>query len=124
MNLNIVKEYLDKQKIIAVEVYDFENNKVKYSDKIKGWNITKFKPEEIVRAFILAKLANELGYKLENIEIEKEYDIGTPKKNKPRIDIIVKDEKGNVFLYIELKNPNEYEKDKDEVIEKQLWRLK
>jgi len=123
MNLNIVKEYLDKQKIIAVEVYDFENNKVKYSDKIKGWNITKFKPEEIVRAFILAKLANELGYKLENIEIEKEYDIGTPKKNKPRIDIIVKDEKGNVFLYIELKNPDEYEKDKDEVIEKQLFNL-
>lgn len=123
MDLNIVKEYLDNQKIKAVEIYDFEKNKVKYSDKIKGWNITKFKPEEIVRAFILAKLANELGYKLENIEIEKEYDIGTPKKNKPRIDIIVKDEKGDVFLYIELKNPDEYEKDKDEVIEKQLFNL-
>ena len=46
-----------------------------------------------------------MGYKPEHIEIEKEYDIGRPKVNKPRIDIIVKDNKGNAFLYInELKS--------------------
>ncbi|MEI2635743.1 MAG: N-6 DNA methylase [Methylotenera sp.] len=64
-----------------------------------------------------------LGYKLENIEIEKQYDIGRPKVNKPRIDIIVKDDAGNAFLYIELKSPSDFEKDKDEVIEKQLFNL-
>jgi type I restriction enzyme M protein len=93
------------------ETYDFDNKKVKYSEKIKGWKINKFKgDEEIVRAYILAKLVNEIGYKPENIEIEKEYDIGRPKTNKPRIDLIVRDSKGNAFLYIELKSPEDYEK--------------
>src|SRR3989344_453879 len=124
MDYKIIKQYLDKQKIKVVETYDFENKKVKYSEKIKGWKIDKFRgDEEIVRAYILARLVNELGYKPENIELEKEYDIGRPKVNKPRIDIVVRDEKGNAFLYIELKSPQDYEKDKDEVIEKQLFNL-
>lgn len=124
MDYKLIKEYLDKQKIKVVETYDFESKKVKYLDKIKGWKIDKFRgDEEVVRAYILAKLVNELGYKPENIEIEKEYDIGRPKINKPRIDLIVKDNNDNVFLYIELKSPEDYEKDKDEVIEKQLFNL-
>ena len=124
MNTKIIKQYLDKQKIEVVENYDFGNKKVKYSEKIKGWKINKFKgDEEIVRAYILAKLVNELGYKPESIEIEKEYDIGRPKVNKPRIDVIVKDGNGNAFFYMELKSPVDYEKDKDEIIEKQLFNL-
>jgi type I restriction enzyme M protein len=124
MNIKIIEQYLDKQKIKVVEKYDFENKKVKYSEKIKGWKIDKFLgEEEVVRAFILAKLVNELGYKPENIEIEKEYDIGRPKTNKPRIDVIVRNSQGSAFLYIELKSPEEYEKDKDEIIEKQLYNL-
>ncbi len=124
MNYSIVKQYLANQKIKVVEDYDFENKRVKYSEKIKGWKIDKFRgDEEVVRAFLLSKLANELGYKSENIELEKQYDIGRPKVNKPRIDIIVRDNNGNAFLYIELKAPEEFEKDKDEVIEKQLFNL-
>ena len=124
MNYEIIKQYLDKQKIKVVETYDFQNRKVKYSEKIKGWKIDRFRgDEEIVRAFVLAKLVNELGYKPENIEIEKEYEIGRPKVNKPRIDIIVRDDENNAFLYIELKSPEDYEKDRDEVIEKQLFNL-
>ena len=124
MDYKIIKQYLDKQKIKVVETYDFEHKKVKYSEKIKGWKIDKFRgDEEIVRAFVLAKLVNELGYKPENIELEKQYDIGRPKVNKPRIDIIVRDDKSDAFLYIELKSPQDYEKDKDEVIEKQLFNL-
>ena len=124
MDTKPVKQYLDKQKVKVVTTYDFDKKKVKYSEKIKGWKIKKFRgDEEIVRAYILAKLVNDLGYKPENIEIEKEYDIGRPKVNKPRIDVIVRDSKGNAFLYIELKSPEDYEKDKDEVIEKQLFNL-
>lgn len=124
MNYIIIKQYLDNQKIKVVETYDFENKKVKYSEKIKGWKIDKFRgDEEIVRAFVISKLVNDLGYKPENIELEKQYDIGRPKVNKPRIDIIVRDNKGDAFLYIELKNPQDYEQDKDEVIEKQLFNL-
>ena len=124
MNTKTIKQYLDSQKIKVVEIYDFDNKKVKYSEKIKGWKIDKFRgDEEIVRAFVLAKLVNELGYKLENIELEKQYDIRRPKVNKPRIDIIIRDDSGDVFLYIELKSPQDYEKDKDEIIEKQLFNL-
>ncbi len=79
--------------------------------------------EELVRGYLITKLVNELGYKEESIELETEYDIGRPKVNKPRIDVVVRDEKGNAFLYIELKSPQDYEKDKDEVIEKQLFNL-
>lgn len=79
--------------------------------------------EELVRGYLLTKLVNKLGYKEENIEIEKEYDIGRPKVNKPRIDVVVRDNNGDAFLYIELKSPQDYEKDKDEVIEKQLFNL-
>src|SRR3989339_138643 len=79
--------------------------------------------EELVRGYLITKLVNELGYKEENIELEKEYDIGRPKVNKPRIDVVVRDDYNNAFLYIELKSPQDYEKDKDEVIEKQLFNL-
>ncbi len=124
MDYRIIKRHLDNQKTKVVEEYDFENKKVKYSDKINGWKIDKFRgDEEIVRAYLLAKLVNELGYKSENIELEKQYDIGRPKVNKPRIDIIVRDQNGDAFLYIELKAPNEFEKDQDEIIEKQLYNL-
>jgi len=124
MDIRTIIKYLDKQKTKVVEVYDFDNKKVKYSDKITGWKIDKFRgDEEVVRAYILAKLVNDLGYKPENIELERKYDIGRPKVNKPRIDIVVRDDKGDAFLYIELKSPQDYEKDKDEVIEKQLFNL-
>jgi len=124
MDKTVIEKYLKQQKTKVVETYDFKNKKVKYSEKIKGWKIDKFRGnEEIVRAYILAKLVNELGYKPENIEIEKEYDIGRPKVNKPRIDVIVRDSKGDAFLYIELKSLEDYEKDKDEIIEKQLFNL-
>ena len=124
MNKAIVASYLDKQKIKVVETYDFDSKKVKYCEKIKGWKIDKFRgDEEIVRAYILARLVNELGYKMENIELEKTYDLGRPKVIKPRIDIIVRNDKGDAFLYIELKSPQDYEKNKDEVIEKQLFNM-
>ena len=124
MNYNQILKYIDSQKIKAVESINFEKKKIKYSEKITGWNIDKLKgDEELVRAYLITKLVNELGYKEENIEIEKEYDIGRPKTNKPRIDIIVRDDKGNGFLFIELKSPKDFEKDKDETIEKQLFNL-
>ncbi|MBU1499279.1 type I restriction enzyme HsdR N-terminal domain-containing protein, partial [Patescibacteria group bacterium] len=66
--------------------------------------------EELVRGYLITKLVNELGYTEENIELEKEYDIGRPKVNKPRIDVIVRDDNGDAFLYIELKSPQDYEK--------------
>jgi len=125
MEYTLVEKYIRRQKIQIVEYLDITESKIKYSERIKQWRKVQrlAGDEEIVRAFVLTKLVNELGYKPENIEIEKEYDIGRPKANKPRIDVIVRDNKDNAFLYIELKSPQDYEKDKDEVIEKQLFNL-
>ncbi|AIO19249.1 putative type I restriction enzymeP M protein [Candidatus Izimaplasma bacterium HR1] len=124
MKYDVVEKYLDNQKSKIVEVYDFASKKVKYTSSLKGMKIRKYRgDEEVVRSFILAKLVNELGYKTKDIEIEKEYDIGRPKVNKPRIDVVVKDPKGDPFLFMELKSASEYDIDKDEIIEKQLYNL-
>lgn len=124
MNRLIVKKHIDSQPTKVVSLFDLDNNKICYTG-IKQYreikNITG--DEEIVRAYLLTKLSNELGYKLENIELEKEYDVGRPKVIKPRIDAIVRDNEGNAFLYIEVKSPDEYEKNKDEIIEKQLFNM-
>ena len=125
MDKTVIEKYLNQQKKKAVERFDFGKSTISYIKEIKqAREIKKITgDEEIVRAYILTKLVNELGYKPENIEIEKEYDIGRPKVNKPRIDVVVRDSKGDAFLYIELKSPEDYEKNKDEVIEKQLFNL-
>lgn len=125
MDYKLIKKYLDKQKVRVVQDMDIPNHKVAYSPSIKqNREIRRLTgDEEYVRAYLATKLVNELGYKPEDIEFEKEYDIGRPKVNKPRIDVIVRDDKGDAFLYIELKGPQDYNKDKDEVIEKQLFNL-
>jgi type I restriction enzyme M protein len=61
MDTKAIKKYLDEQKIKVVELYDFEKKKVKYSEKIEGWKIEKFSgDEEIVRAYLIARLVNDL----------------------------------------------------------------
>ncbi len=125
MDKTVIEKYLNKQKVKAVEKFDFSKSTISYTKAIKQTREIKkiTGDEEVVRVYVLTKLVNILGYKPENIEIEKEYDIGRPKVNKPRIDVVVRDKDGNAFLYMELKSPEDYEKDKDEVIEKQLFNL-
>jgi len=123
MNLEKIKNYLNSAKNKVVEVFDPENKKIKYSDKLKGWNIDKLADEEAVRAYLLTKLVNEFGYRIENIEIEKQYDVKIGRDKKlPRIDVIVKDEHENPFLFIELKAPDKFESDQ-KGIEGQLFEL-
>ncbi|HJE03314.1 MAG TPA: type I restriction enzyme HsdR N-terminal domain-containing protein, partial [Aliarcobacter thereius] len=71
---------------------------------------------------MIDKLINELDYPAELIELEKEYNIGRPKVQKARIDIIVKDKDNNPFFFIEVKAPDKFENDK-EYIEGQLYAL-
>lgn len=125
MDKAVIEKYFKQQKVKAVEKFDFAKSTISYTKDIKQTREIKkiTGDEEVVRAYILTKLVNILGYKPENIEIEKEYDIGRPKVNKPRIDVVVRDKDGNAFLYMELKSSEDYEKDKDEVIEKQLFNL-
>ena len=122
----IIKKYIDSSKIKAVETFDYSKKIVKYSSVINnGRNIVSLNgDEEIVRAYILTRLSNELGYPLEKIEIEHEYTAGRPHTNTSRIDIIVRDNKGDAFLFVELKSPKDYlSLDKDTTIEEQLFKV-
>ena len=109
----------------AVKSIDVNTNTVEYQGIKQNRVITDCSgDEEVVRAYILSKLVNELGYKKECIEIENEYTAGRPHTNTSRIDVIVRDENNNAFLFIELKSPSDYATiDKDEVIEEQLYKV-
>lgn len=125
INKQGILDFINTQPVKAVESIDLYNNKVKYSSKITSPRNLEVLPggEEVVRAIVLTKLANEYGYPLERIELEKTYDMGRPKVILPRIDVIVKDENDNAFLFIELKSPDKFEEDQDGIIEKQLFNL-
>ena len=120
----LIEQNLRKQRNSVAKI-NIDKAAVQYSEKIKLNRVLKSLTgdEEIVRAFLIDRLVNELDYKPENIEIEKEYSVKAGHgKLSPRIDILVKDEKGNPFFFIEAKAPDKFEKDKSE-IEGQLFSL-
>lgn len=120
----LIEQNLHKQKNSVAKI-NIDKATVQYSEKIKLNRVLKSLTgdEEIVRAFLIDRLVNELDYKPETIEIEKEYSVKAGHgKLSPRIDILVKDEKGNPFFFIEAKAPDKFEKDKSE-IEGQLFSL-
>ncbi|TAG06705.1 MAG: restriction endonuclease subunit M [Cytophagia bacterium] len=121
---NLIENKLEKQNNKIAKI-SLEKETIAYFEKIKQNRVLKSLTgnEEIVRAFLIDRLVNDLEYKPENLEIEKEYAIkGGHGKLNPRIDTLVKDEQGNPFFFIEIKAPEKYEKDKSE-IEGQLFAL-
>lgn len=112
----------EENKVVNISLLDFT---IEYDKRIKSSRLIKTLngDEEIVRAYIINYLINKLKYSEGNIELEKEYKIlAGHKKNKPRIDVLVKDNEGNPFFFIEVKAPDKYEADKNE-IEGQLFAL-
>ena len=122
--IKIIELKLHNQKNSIAKI-DIEKATVSYSEKVKQNRVLKALTgdEEVVRAFLIDRLVNELDYKPENLEIEKEYSVKAGHgRLAPRIDVLVKDERGNPFFFIEVKAPNKFEKDKSE-IEGQLFSL-
>lgn len=125
MDRQLIANYIELQLTNVVAKLDLAQNKISYAG-IKQWrNINDIKgDEEVVRSFVLTRLVNELGYLPSRIEIEREYTAGRPHTITSRIDVIVRDVSGNVFLFIELKSPSDYATiDKDAVIGEQLYKL-
>lgn len=120
----LIKKYIENQPNKAVTKFDITKKEIKYHDHIKRHRevISLNQNEELIRAYLITKLVNELDYKTENIEIEKEYNIGRPKVKKARIDLVLNDNKGNPFIFLEAKTPEKFESDK-EYIEGQLFAL-
>ena len=110
-----------KEEVVKLNL---DTKQVKYSDKIKKFrDINKISgDEELVRAFLLSRLVNELGYTADRIELEKEYPAGRKPIITPRIDVIVRDKEGKAFLFIECKAPDKFESDK-QYIRGQLFEL-
>ena len=124
MNKELVKQYIEAQPNKVVSKLDLEREKLEYDKIVQCQRRSEAKPEELCRAYLLTKLVNELGYAPERIEIEREYTAGRPHTNTSRIDVIVRDSNGNAFLFIEVKNQDEYATiDKDSVIEEQLFKV-
>lgn len=130
---NLIKKYIESKPIKIVEKFDIESNSVKYNCNTNDRNISKLISEkekgqiiseEMTRAYFLTKLCNELGYKIDRIELEKEYTSGRPNTITSRIDVIIKDKDDNAFMFVELKSPTAYDgDDKDQIIEEQLFKL-
>src|ERR1035437_1426744 len=117
-----VIQTLKKAKDKVVEI-DLDKKTITYNKIINPRRIKVFTgDEEIVRAYLINHLVNELDYSPELIDIEVEYEIGRPSVKKARIDVIVRDRKGEVFFFIEVKAPDKWEADK-EFIEGQLFKL-
>lgn len=124
MNNSLIKQYIDDQPIKVVTKLDLSTGKLAYDKIVQCQKRTDAKPEELCRAYLLTKLVNELGYAPDKIEIEHEYTAGRPHTITSRIDVIVRDASGNAFLFIEVKNQEEYATiDKDSIIEEQLFKL-
>lgn len=117
-----VIQTLKKAKDKVVEI-DLDKKTITYNKIINPRGIKVITgDEEIVRAYLVNHLVNELDYSPELIDIEVEYEIGRPSVKKARIDVMVRDRKGEVFFFIEVKAPDKWEADK-EFIEGQLFKL-
>ena len=125
MNRELVKKYINSQPNKVVKFLNLEKGEIGYEGIIQERAIGEITgDEEMVRAYILTRLVNELGYLPERIEIEHEYTAGRPHTNTSRIDIIVRDANGDAFLFIECKSPDAYNSDdKDQIIEEQLYKV-
>jgi type I restriction enzyme M protein len=93
--------------------------------------ITDIHDEEMVRAYLLAKLVTEYEYRPspQVIEIERKYDpVGRPIGKGGRVDVFVRrppkaGKPSDGFLFIECKRPEDYDKQYREMIDGQLFKL-
>jgi len=111
-----IKLFDPKEEYVKI---DLDRQEIHYSDEIKQHRkISKLTKEEVVRAFVVVKLIAQLGYAPDCIELEKEHTIGRrTKKTSARIDVLVKnkDESYSTFMIIEVKAPDEYDRELEEI---------
>lgn len=108
---------------VRIVEIDEKSNSIEYSSVIKTYrNLRELDREEICRAYLVCKLVNVLKYDASNIELEKDYEAGRPKKISPRIDLILAQNNSTIFYFCEIKKPESFEADK-KLIDGQLFKL-
>ena len=124
MNRELIKNYIKNQPTKVVSLLDLNDNKISYEAIKQGRVIEEITgDEEMSRAFLITRLVNELGYSPERIEIEHEYTAGRPHTNTSRIDLVVRDARGDAFMFVEIKSPDQYNIEQDKTIEEQLYKV-
>lgn len=68
-NIKKIVDFINSQPNSIVQNLSTENNKFSYRGITEHRTITKYKDEELVRAYLLTKLVNKLGYPADRIEI-------------------------------------------------------
>lgn len=124
--LKYVSNYIENSPVKAVKKLDVDTRAIEYDPRIKNSKGIKVLrgEEELVRAFLVTKLINEYSYSLSDIEFERAYSAGRPKKIKPKIDIILKHPNmKSIFYFIEIKAPGQYDIELESAIEEQLYKL-
>jgi len=125
---NRVEEEILVVKKGPIKSMSVSKEQIEYDGIVLHKRISRLKSEEIVRASLIHKLVNKLDYESKYIELEKQYTykvMGRNNKSKNAtgfIDLILKDEKRNPYLFIEIKEPSEYENGQKD-IEGQLFNL-
>jgi type I restriction enzyme M protein len=123
-----IEDNIKKSKKHPITNFSVKDKTISYKGEIVlHKSISTLKPEEIVRAHLVYKLTHELGYEGKYIELEKEYTYKTMGRKKTEdkkgyLDLILKDENGNPYLFVEVKEPKEYENGQKD-IEGQLFNL-
>jgi type I restriction enzyme M protein len=103
---------------------DVDAHTVEYSsDIIQHEDITwTAGDEEPVRAYIVCWLCTKAGYLPANLELEKPYSIGRPKRG-AQLDILITRPDGTPYALIEVKSPDEWGIDANKFIEGQLFNI-
>lgn len=92
----------------------FSRGKIAYnrtSGITLGENISTLTDEEYVRSYLVVRLAVQLKYPLDSLELERTYTIGRPSATKAQIDVRVLDkreQKVKTFMLIEAKRPDDF----------------
>ncbi len=107
---------------------DYSGGTIRFSSSITQHRTEEMlKGEKYVEAYLTVKLVKELGYSIEVVELQKEYPVGHPKVDRPRVDILVNQmEDGKFqrrFFFIETKDPEKFEAERERAIQHQLYAL-
>ncbi len=88
---------------------DLERGTVRYSERIRqGRPIHRISEDsEIVRAYMVHRFVNTMGYAPESLELDRPYFVGDGRET-VTVDVVVNDEDGNPFFFATAAAPDDY----------------
>ena len=110
----LVEQNVAKAPIRVVDL-DLENDTISYSSRIRQHQtLTRIdRDTELVRADLVNRFVNEMGYAPEQIELDRPYRVSLSEDTDITItmtvDVVVRGEDGTPFFFAQVKSPVEFE---------------